>query len=91
MTKIKYPMLLILVLSASNGYAYDDCPKTKNWLKDSFCQLTGGLLHLPNYSNMKNGIFHNPFAPYDGHGNKYQEGQSGSGIQTTTEEFKDEL
>lgn len=66
-------LFIILCLSVSNVYAYDDCPKTGNWIKDGFCEVTGGLLHLPNYANMKNGIIHNPFAPYDGHGNKPQE------------------
>lgn len=80
---MKKALFLILVLSVSKAYAYNDCPCTKNWIRDSFCQLTGGIFYAPNYANMKNGILHNPFAPYKGHGNKPHEGQHGTGIQNS--------
>ena len=83
MVSMKKTLFLILVLSVSKVYAYNDCPHTKNWLSDCFCQVTGGIFYAPNYANMKNGIFHNPFAPYDGHGNKPREGQNGTSVQNS--------
>ena len=59
---MKKTLFLILVLSASKAFAYADCPETGNWIKDGFCELTGGVLVMEKYEKPLSGdILNNPF------------------------------
>lgn len=59
---MKTTLFLILVLSASKAFAYADCPQTGNWIKDGFCELTGGILVVEKYAKPLSGdILNNPF------------------------------
>jgi hypothetical protein len=59
---MKTIFFLALVLLSSKVMAYADCPQSGNWLKDSFCELTGGVLVISKYEKPLSGdILNNPF------------------------------
>jgi hypothetical protein len=59
---MKSILFLILTLSMSNAFAYADCPETGNWIKDGFCEVTGGVLVISKYKKPLSGdILNNPF------------------------------